>query len=212
MTDTLSTEERADLKALAMSATQGVCVPLSSPTGYDMPADCCKYAVVSVAMSRETCRVWDEADVRFYAAANPSVVLSLLAALEEAEGRITVLTECVACDDESVRSAWARADELRASLAESEATIKQLRQDCEWADAERKNNLEWAQSATARAEKAEQQVKALEKLLGVETINGVRGYCCHDHCSCGGDLPAIRQTCGSWFTLSPSKSGENHDQ
>ena len=32
-----------------------------------IPADCCDYAVVSLAKQREVCRVWDEADARLIA-------------------------------------------------------------------------------------------------------------------------------------------------
>ncbi|MDR7232776.1 hypothetical protein J2X45_003886 [Caulobacter sp. BE264] len=39
-------------------------------------------------------------------------------------------------------------------------------------------------------------------LLGVESINGVLGYCLEqDRCGCGGDVPAIRATCDNWCKL-----------
>lgn len=39
-------------------------------------------------------------------------------------------------------------------------------------------------------------------LLGVESINGVLGYCLdQDRCGCGGDVPAIRATCDNWCKL-----------
>ncbi|WP_304273954.1 ead/Ea22-like family protein [Caulobacter segnis] len=89
---TTTPEGRRELKALAEKATPGEHVALSCP---DTPTDCCDYGVVAVSLSRETCRVWNEADARYYAAANPATVLSLLAALEEAEGKNKAKDEAI---------------------------------------------------------------------------------------------------------------------
>lgn len=59
----------------------------------------------------------------------------------------------------------------------------------------------------ADLEAAEQRATRLEVLLGVETIGDKRGYCLEqDRCSCGGDVPAIRATCGNWAALSEEEA------
>lgn len=120
MTDFTTPEGRRELKALAEKATPGEHVALSCP---DTPTDCCDYGVVAVSLSRETCRVWNEADARYYAAANPATVLSLLAALEEAEGREAALREALNRARDALGRDWARSTGPSAAAVDAHRII-----------------------------------------------------------------------------------------
>lgn len=89
----LSAEERDDLRVLALRATQG---PWKADgTIYEHMVS--EIRSIMPGEERGIAQVWQHpqgfADARFIAAANPATVLSLLAALEEAEGRERRLRE-----------------------------------------------------------------------------------------------------------------------
>lgn len=73
------------MEKVAREATPGEYVALSCP---ELPTDCCDYGVVSVALSRETCRVWSREDAVFFATFDPPTVLSLLQSLRNQEAEI----------------------------------------------------------------------------------------------------------------------------
>lgn len=93
MTAPITPEARKAVVGAAEKATPGDHVALSCP---DTPTDCCDYGVVAVALGRETCRVWLEADARFYALANPSTILAYEAALQALEAEKAALETRVA--------------------------------------------------------------------------------------------------------------------
>ena len=134
----LSLEERRDLKAFAEAATQGLW--RAEGTIYEHMA--AEIRCITPGDERGIAQVWQHtkgfADARFIAAANPSVVLRLLAALEEAEGRH---------DERDVFDA-----ENEAAFADLDARIKGLEAELS--------------SLTARAEKAEQQVAVDRNTFG----------------------------------------------
>lgn len=153
MTDNsvLTDEVRADLKAKAEKATPGPWFALG-PKGSESPGGGCVTTADNYFDGQTLFGVWsysaglsfDQAreNGRFIAAANPSVILSLLTALEEAEGR-----EHRVCD--GCGSSRSIAD-LKAAGAISCCPERKMLTAKEWA---------------ARAEKAEQQVAAQRETL-----------------------------------------------
>lgn len=185
----LSPEERDDLMVFALRATQG---PWKADgTIYEHMVS--EIRSIMPGEERGIAQVWQHpqgfADARFIAAANPATVLSLLAALEEAEGRMTealtmtgskdladlidmanigrsMMERMAQVTESGPMRGWSPADDPAEIVTDLANRLDDALHDYGNAESEAKGLEADVADLTARAEASEQREAGLREALG----------------------------------------------